>query len=80
MKNIINFKSIVIIILFAAVTSLVHTNNQILEQNRGLTSQVSQLNLSLKQVTASTDEIEQRMSKIEQKLEPKFYDLLVENK
>jgi len=80
MSKVFIFQSIVIAILLAALTSLVYTNNQIVEQNQKLNSQVLRLNSKLDDVSTSAHQIEQRMVELETKLEPKFQDLLAQIK
>ena len=78
MNKVLNFQTGIIAILLAAVTFLIYSNLQILEQNQKLSDQVLTLNNKLNKANVSTLKIEQRMAKLEKQLKPKYQDLLAQ--
>lgn len=79
----LNIHSLATLFLLAAFVFLMYSHYQVLELNRQLATQVSQLssqlNSQLAQVNNSNNKIEQHLEVIENKLEPKFQDLLTLN-
>ena len=80
MNKVFNFQTAIIAILLAAVTFLIYSSMQNLEQNQKLSKQVLALNSKLNKANASTHKIEQRMAKLEEQLKPKYQDLIAQVK
>ncbi|WP_448563311.1 hypothetical protein [Thalassotalea ganghwensis] len=79
MKKILTVQTVTIVALLGAITFLGYMNYQMSVQSSKLASEVATLTAKLEQIDSSATQIKQRMAKLEQKLEPKFQDLLAMN-